>query len=472
MGEFEVLVMEDDTSSSLAKRLCDILNGSGIHDMSVRRQGIRSTRKSDFSARADSPVSLMFLVAGNDSSQVRHYLEKENVIGRAGPPVIATAPEMTSEDVIEFFRLGISDFVTAPLRTKDVVPRVQRWQRFATDDPNEPWLQEMRVKVGLTHIVGRSPRFKAVLKDLPKVAKYNTTVLITGETGTGKEVFARAIHYLSPRAHRPFVPVNCGAIPVDLIENELFGHERGAFTSANANRTGLLEEAEGGTLFLDEINALPMTAQVKLLRFLQEKEYRPLGSSETRRSDVRVLAAANENLFDAVMRDEFRQDLYFRLKVVPVDLPPLRDRVEDIPLFAEHFTAKYAAEFDKPVRGLTPAALAKLETTQWPGNVRELEYVIERAVIMADDPLIQAWHLQLGNGHGVDAEVCEGGPMETFKEAKARVVTAFERRYLQQSLEACRGNISEAARLAGKNRRALFELIRRHGIEVGQYRQG
>jgi len=318
---------------------------------------------------------------------------------------------------------------------------------------------ELRVR----HLIGQSPAFLAVKMKLVPVAHYNVNVLILGETGTGKELFARAIHYLSHRSHQPFVPVNCGAIPMELMETELFGHERGAFTGAHTAKPGLIHEAQRGTLFLDEIDCLPLLAQVKLLRFLQEKEYRPLGSTKAQGADVRVIAATNADLEKAVREEKFRQDLYYRLNVVPLSLPPLRERKEDIPLLAHHFLAKYADEFAKQIKDFSPAAMQRLTLYEWPGNVRELEHVVERAVILAQRELIDETDLFL--------QACEPHPPpRSFREAKAEAVTRFERAYLQELLSAHRGNITRAAATAQKNRRAFWQLLQKHKIAVFDFK--
>jgi len=255
---------------------------------------------------------------------------------------------------------------------------------------DETLTQTLKEKLGLRQLVGENPVFLAEVRKIPLVAQYKANILISGETGTGKEVCARAIHYLSPRAQKPFVPVNCGAIPVELVENELFGHERGAFTDASAVQHGLIREAEGGTLFLDEIDCLPLLAQVKLLRFLQERQYRSLGSTKTQQADVRVIAATNIDLEEAVRTGKLRRDLYYRLNTIPLMLPPLRQRREDIPLLARYFLVKYAAEFNTPVAEFSADAIQKLVLYEWPGNVRELEHIVERTVILAERAVVHA----------------------------------------------------------------------------------
>jgi two-component system response regulator GlrR len=297
------------------------------------------------------------------------------------------------------------------------------------------------------------------------VARCDASVLISGETGTGKEVIARAIHHLSPRCRKPFLAVNCGAIPTDLVENELFGHERSAFTGASSQQDGVVQEAEGGTLLLDEIDSLPLLAQVKLLRFLQEKEYRPLGSSRTRKADVRVLAAANSDLESAVRQGRMRQDLYYRLNVLPFHLPPLRERREDIPRLARHFLAGFTAGRERSSQGFSPHALQALLDYDWPGNVRELEHVIERAVVLSrGGDLIREQSILL-------PRAAAGAPAaESFQKAKARAVARFEASYIRDILLAHQGNISRAAKAADKDRRAFWELIRKHGIDASTSR--
>jgi DNA-binding NtrC family response regulator len=276
-------------------------------------------------------------------------------------------------------------------------------------------------------------------------------------------LYARAIHYGSARAGRPFMPVNCGAIPAELVENELFGHIRGAFTSASSLQVGLIEEANGGTLFLDEIDCLPVHAQVKLLRFLQEKEYRPLGSSRMRRADVRVVAASNLNLEEAVDTGKVRQDLFYRLNIISLTLPPLRDRREDIPLLARHFLARYSREFDSQVSDFSDEAMDMLMVYSWPGNVRELEHAVERAIVMCNKPLIQASDIVLSNQ-------AVAGKRESLREAKAKEIERFEKNYIQGVLSACRGNITRAAQISQKNRRAFWQLIQKYRIDVSRFK--
>jgi DNA-binding NtrC family response regulator len=318
----------------------------------------------------------------------------------------------------------------------------------------------MHENIAMQHLglVGQSEIFLNEIKKIRNLARCDISVMIGGETGTGKELVARAVHYLSPRADQPFVPIDCGAIPPELTESELFGHERGAFTGAVAKNHGLISAANHGTLFLDEVDALSLAVQAKLLRFLQEMEYRPLGSRETKKADVRVISATNRDLLELVRCNEFRKDLYYRLNAVQLRLPSLRQRWEDIVLLARHFVTKYVARFNTPPREFSSDATQKLLAYQWPGNIRELENVIGAAVALCDGPLISAGDLVL-NEEQVEIPTC-------FREAKAQVITEFEHRYITRLLGSCDGNVSEAARVAGKNRRAFWELIRKHRIDV------
>jgi two-component system, NtrC family, response regulator GlrR len=321
----------------------------------------------------------------------------------------------------------------------------------------------LKNELGLTRFVGSNPVFIAELKKIPLVAKCDAGALILGETGTGKEIFARAIHDLGPRCGNPFVAVNCGAIPTNLMENELFGHQRGAFTGASQTEPGVIHEADGGTLFLDEVGSLPLHAQVKLLRFLQDKEYRPLGSTKARRANIRIIAAANTPLESAVKASAFRGDLFYRLNIMAFSLPPLRSRRDDIPIFARHFLAKYSNDYGKPVAEILPDALCKLLHYEWPGNVRELEHTIERAVLFSEQGTIRGSDLALSDEQTAPAP-------QSFRDAKVRVIAQFEKDYIQGLLIAYNGNISRAAKAAQKNRRAFWELIRKHKIDVRPFR--
>jgi DNA-binding NtrC family response regulator len=380
-----------------------------------------------------------------------------------GPPIIIVVEESEPDEMLELLRVGAADFITHPLKTMDVILRL--WRLLEQSSRRGALPHTLRERLGLKLLVGKSPVFLAEINKIPLVAKCDARVLISGETGTGKELVARAIHYLSPRANKPFIPVNCGAIPADLVENELFGHERGAFTGASTHQSGLLQEADGGTMLLDEIDCLSLTSQVKLLRFLQEKEYRPLGSTKIRKADVRVIAATNIDLEKAVKDGVFRRDLYYRLNIMPFILPPLRERSEDIPLLAHYFLAKYADQFNKQVTDLSSDGLQKLVFYDWPGNVRELEYVVERAVVLSKQAIIRSDDIILPISKSNFGK-------ESFQSVKKDAIAQFEKKYILGLLCTYQGNITKAAQAASKNRRAFWQLMRKYGISARSYKSG
>jgi len=321
-------------------------------------------------------------------------------------------------------------------------------------------------------LIGTSKCFLQATGMIPILSASKSTVLISGETGTGKELFARAIHYSGERRSKPFVPVNCAALPDHLIENELFGHSKGAFTGALVEKLGLLHEANGGTLFLDEINSLSMTVQSKLLRMLQEQEFRPLGSTKSQKIDVKIIAATNVNLRHLVEIRQFREDLFYRLNVLSIALPPLRERKEDILLLANHSLNVYAKEFGKKLN-LGHTAKTKLMGHAWPGNVRELQGVIQRAVAMGSGVTLEAHDLDLPEIEKPDLTgptmslMSRGGISDdcSFQDMKTKVIEEFERAYLSELLATHHGNISKAARAAKKERRALQRLLQKHGLD-------
>jgi two-component system response regulator GlrR len=368
--------------------------------------------------------------------------------------IVAVCRTAKAKDLVDLLELGALDVLTMPMCPEEAVSRLLNLLARAEEDST---LAQLRSTPGLDHIVGESPVFVTLLKQISLIVKYDVCVLILGETGTGKEVFARAIHYRSRRSGKPFIPVNCGAVPIDLLENEFFGHEAGAFTGANSSRRGVIKEADGGTLFLDEVDCLPPLAQVKLLRFLQDGQFRPLGSMSVCTADVRIIAASNVNFTEAVESGRFRKDLYYRLNVVSLKLPPLREREDDIVLLARYFLAKFTVKFGARVRELSPPALQKLVYHTWPGNVRELENVIQRAVVLAEQTILQPEDIFTGD---TESKL----EIETFRQLKAKAIDQFEQSYIRRLLLVHDGNITKAAQYAGKDRRAFWELMRKHHI--------
>jgi len=380
-------------------------------------------------------------------------------------PILALTSCHDHQWLQELLASGVDDFSTHPGDEENLLARL--WRLGGEGQPGQV-SPRLREKAALRNLVGRSPCFVEILRRLPIIAQSDSTVLLTGETGTGKELVSRTIHHLSSRSSKPFVPVNCGALPVDLVENELFGHERAAFTGADRARPGLINEAEGGTLLLDEIDALPPPAQVKLLRFLQEREYRPLGSTRTRSTDVRLIAATNADVETAVADGRLRRDLYYRLNVLPLHLPALRHRREDIPLLARHFLARHARRLHRPCPALSAGAARELQERDWPGNARELSHLMERVLVLSAgrSPLCAA-DMRPEPVSGPDRPP---GEQLSFKEVKRRVVERFERQYLRDLLRTYRGNITRASKAAQKDRRAFWELLRKHHIDAEQFR--
>jgi len=370
----------------------------------------------------------------------------------------------TDPDTFDFFRvleMGAADFLLPPLRSSEVVPRLKRQARVSSRGSD--LVERLKENIGLKQIIGESPQFLEKVRCVPRFARCDATVLISGESGTGKELFARAIHYLSARADRPFVPVNCGALPENLVESEIFGHKRGAFTGAASDRAGLIREAEGGTLFLDEIDCLTPQAQVKLLRFLQDGEYHPVGSQQILHANIRVVAAGNADFSQIVREGKFREDLFYRLNVLALTLPALRERRGDILLLAHDFLEKHAALSEARSKNLSLAALNRLLSHSWPGNVRELQNVLTRAIVLSDHDSIKP----------SDLDLPEDGPAaeeQSFRAMKSHAVQRFEHDYLATVLRAHDGNITRAASAVKKNRRAFWELLRKHGLLTGTRR--
>ena len=382
------------------------------------------------------------------------------------------------EDAVAAVRAGAYDFLTKPFASFDAVAitvakAAERRRLIAKTRSLEEQL-DRGGDGGFAEIIGQSSPMRSVFRLVEGVAAASSTVLILGESGTGKELIARAIHRRSGRASKAFVAVNCSSIPDTLIESELFGHVKGAFTSANTSRAGLFEVADKGTLFLDEVGDLTLAAQVKLLRALQEGEIKRVGSNETRLVDVRVIAATNVDLAEKIAAGRFREDLYYRLNVIAIELPPLRERRDDIPILAQHFLRKFTRKSGKEIRRLTPETLSALSSFAWPGNVRQLENAMERAVVLArgdeltvDDLPDALAPAKTGvratdTGEAIDL-VARALADVPYAEAKRRMVRDFDRAYAQQLLDRSNGNVSEAARLAGLDRSNFRRVLRKHG---------
>lgn len=360
------------------------------------------------------------------------------------------------------------EFVGWPCAAEELKYRLERLRSPAWRAPASDLAATTKEFLDL-NLIGRSPAFLDALGTIRKLTRCDVPLLVEGETGTGKELAARAIHYLGARRDRPFIPVNCGAIPENLIENELFGHERGAFTDAREARQGVITQAEGGTLFLDEVDALPLKAQVALLRFLQDRQYRPLGASRARVADLRLIAATNTDLNEQIRSGRFRLDLLFRLNILSLKLPPLRERHGDIRLLADNFLARFACAYRRARPQLDPATIVWMENHPWPGNVRELESFIHRALLLSD-PSCTILSLDPARSD-TESSVESTGTANGFHAAKHQIIDEFEKSFLRRALEQRGGNVTLAAKLVGKERRAFGKLLKKHGIDIRQFRQ-
>ncbi|MCZ2153906.1 MAG: sigma-54 dependent transcriptional regulator, partial [Bryobacterales bacterium] len=384
---------------------------------------------------------------GMDGLELLRLLHRQN----AATPVIVMTAFGTVENAVEAMKSGAVDFLPKPFSLDHLMTVVRKALEIRNlREENRRLKEELGQRYEFDNIVGRGQRMREILASVARVAPARTTVLLCGESGVGKDLIARAIHFHSPRRDQPFVKINCTALPESLMESELFGYEKGAFTGATAAKPGKFEQADGGTVFLDEIGDVPPSIQVKLLRILQEREFERLGSNKTRQIDVRVVAATNVDLKAALEEGNFREDLYYRLNVFPLTLPPLRERREDIPLLAQHFLRKYVDDQGSPVTGISEAAMAKLMEYAWPGNVRELENVIERSLVLATGAVLDAGDVKLDEprrNHAASGETSflpEGVSLEQH-----------EQNLIREAMRRANNNKSQAARMLGLTRNAL-----------------
>jgi two-component system response regulator GlrR len=467
MKPSNVLLLNINLVDELGGRLRWILESASDANIHLQHETIGNDqhpslpdRISELFARRNP--ALIFLVSAWNSLKHAKSLIPSLRREEPNPPLVIVSDAETPDEMFEMIKLGAADFIIPPLTPTGILPRL--WRLLDHTCRGETLVQKLKQKLNRPRgLIGESPVFLDAINKVNLVAQCDASIMISGETGTGKDLFAQAIHQLSLRASGPFIPVNCGAIPAELVENELFGHERGAFTGATNSRSGLIQEANGGTLFLDEIDCLPLLSQVKLLRFLQEKEYRPLGQTKTFRADLRVVTATNVDVEKAVRDGKLRKDLYYRLNMIPIILPPLRERREDITLLASNFMIKFSSEFKKNTTCFSPDALQKLLFYDWPGNVRELEHVIGRAVALSELQMIRDVDIVIPSSEANHKQ-------ESFQQVKAKVIAQFERTYLQGLLLAHQGNITKAAQAAQKDRGAFWQLLRKHQINVERFR--
>ncbi|HDG8049010.1 TPA: two-component system response regulator GlrR [Klebsiella pneumoniae] len=371
--------------------------------------------------------------------------------GHPGMPVIILTAHGSIPDAVAATQQGVFSFLTKPVDKDALYKAIDEALEQRSPATDEAWRQA---------IVTRSPLMLRLLEQAGMVAQSDVSVLISGQSGTGKEIVAQAIHNASPRHDKPFVAINCGALPEQLLESELFGHARGAFTGAVSNREGLFQAAEGGTLFLDEIGDMPVALQVKLLRVLQERKVRPLGSNRDIEINVRIISATHRDLPKAMARGEFREDLFYRLNVVNLKIPPLSERTEDIPLLANHLLRQSADRHKPFVRAFSSDAMKRLMAAKWPGNVRQLVNVIEQCVALTSSPVI-------GDALVEQALEGENTALPTFVEARNQ----FELNYLRKLLQITKGNVTHAARMAGRNRTEFYKLLSRHELDANDFKE-
>lgn len=371
--------------------------------------------------------------------------------GHPGMPVIILTAHGSIPDAVTATQQGVFSFLTKPVDKDALYKAIDEALEQRSPATDEAWRQA---------IVTRSPLMLRLLEQAGMVAQSDVSVLINGQSGTGKEIVAQAIHNASPRHDKPFVAINCGALPEQLLESELFGHARGAFTGAVSNREGLFQAAEGGTLFLDEIGDMPVALQVKLLRVLQERKVRPLGSNRDIEINVRIISATHRDLPKAMARGEFREDLFYRLNVVNLKIPPLSERTEDIPLLANHLLRQSADRHKPFVRAFSSDAMKRLMAAKWPGNVRQLVNVIEQCVALTSSPVI-------GDALVEQALEGENTALPTFVEARNQ----FELNYLRKLLQITKGNVTHAARMAGRNRTEFYKLLSRHELDANDFKE-
>lgn len=371
-------------------------------------------------------------------------------------PVILLTAHGTIPDAVEATARGVFSYLTKPFDGRELLEKIAQALTLSAPAATEPGTTDESWRA---EIVSRSARMAEVLAEARMIARSDASVLLRGDSGAGKELLAQAIHRASNRAKKPFIAVNCGAIPENLLESELFGHMKGAFTDAVSNHKGLFQAADGGTLLLDEIGDMPPALQVKLLRVLQERAVRPLGSSQSLPVDVRIVSATHRDLEMAMKNGQFREDLYYRLNVVTLNLPTLGERREDIGLLANHFLMKLAKKYDKRLSGFAPEALKTLTTASWPGNVRQLFNVVEQVCALATTPLVPLALVQ----RALRSSTVE---VLTYADAKQR----FERDYLVGLLKLTDGNVADAARLADRNRTEFYRLLQKHALTSGQFR--
>ena len=442
-----VLVVEDEEKLRRVVQLQLQSAGFDVDQAGSAEEGLRAADRADL-------IITDLKLPGMDGLELLSNLRRQN----SNTPVIVMTAFGTVETAVTAMKSGAADFLLKPFSLDHLMTVVQKALELrALRDENKKLREELGVRYELNNMIGRSPAMQEVFATVSRVASTRATVLLAGESGVGKDMIARAIHFHSPRRGKPFVKINCTALPENLMESELFGYEKGAFTGATTSKPGKFEQADTGTVFLDEIGDVPAAVQVKLLRVLQERELERLGSNKTRHIDVRVVAATNVDLRVALENGTFREDLYYRLNVLPINIPPLRDRKEDIPYLAEHFVAKIGGDMGRTCT-ISDAAMQKLVSYEWPGNVRELENVIERSMVLCNGPQLAAEDIKLDTFRARASQPAGFLP-------EGMNLDAFEQSIIREALRRANGNKSQAARLLGITRNALRYRLSQMGLE-------
>jgi DNA-binding NtrC family response regulator len=461
MSSYPVLIVEDKDSLRTALRHAIEAHGHAVLEARDETEAIRELRR----MRPVVVLTDLKLPVGDGFGILRAAKELDPDL-----PVVVMTGYGRIEDAVSAMREGAMDFLTKPVEPDHLLLMVERaiaQRRMLTEYILQK--EELAERRGAPRIIGEDGNLRLVSQQLHRAAATDATVLLEGESGTGKELFARALHALSPRAAGPFVAINCAAIPDTLLETELFGHEKGAFTGAAQRKPGRFELAHRGTLFLDEIGDLPLALQAKILRALEEKQFERVGGTQSLHVDVRVVAATNRNLKQRVGARQFREDLYFRLSVFPIEIPPLRERGNDVLILAKHFVEKFCRDLNKKTLMLSPAAIEDLKAYSWPGNVRELQNCIERAVILADGDAIQPRHLNLSfrptQPPPADADPWAQIDLSgTMTDALRRLTSEVERRKIEQALKDAGGNKVQAAHALQIGFKVLTQKLKAYGI--------
>jgi two-component system response regulator GlrR len=467
MSKGKILVIDDNPNLlELIKMRLESAD-YGVTAMGEEDQAIGALKEQSF----DLCIVDLMLANGDGLS----LMEEFRTINPDVPTIILTA-HGSIESAVEAMRRGAYSYLTKPFEPGDLLLQIERALENRKLNSEIKRLKDLLdERFDFANIVARSAKMRSILDVVTRIAKLDSTVHIHGESGTGKELIAKAIHLASDRKDKSFVALNCAALPETLLESELFGHEKGAFTGAVRSTKGLFTQAHGGTLFLDEIGDMPLSTQSKLLRVLQERQFYPVGSEVPTEVDVRVIVATNKDLEEQVRKGLFRDDLFYRIHVIPILLPPLRDRKEDIVPLVEYFFRKFSQQMKKDVKGLTPEALRKLMMHEWPGNVRELENTIEYAVAMTqkdmvtEDFVLQGKSGAAERGQGLSQEKPSGANESLRPLRDAR--DAFERDYLVQVLSMTEGNVSQAAKLAGKYRADFYDLLKKHDLKTDEFKK-